>query len=593
MCGIAGSFAYLGGAVDQEELVRVRDAMRTRGPDGEGLWVGEQGSVALAHRRLSILDLTDAGAQPMVRGPLAIVFNGEIYNFRMLRRELESKGHGFQSGSDTEVLLAMWSEYGTAMFPRLRGMFALALWDSRDRRLLLARDGLGIKPLYWANEGGVVRFASQVRALAQAQVDTGPEPAGHAGFLLWGSVPEPWTLYRGIHALPAGAWMEVSGQGIGEPQAFFQLSKILRGDIARDLSAGDALASICEALSGSVRAHLESDVPVGVFLSAGLDSTLIAALASGCSASITTTTLGFDSLRATPGDECALAEEVARSLGTFHQTHWVTRDDFLSARQRILADMDQPSIDGVNTWFVARAAARQGLKVALSGLGGDELLASYPSFRDVPRIVARLGPWSRVPGLGLGFRHLTAPMFKRLAKPKFAGLIEYGGDIGGAYLLRRGLFMPWELPSILDPDMARAGWERLHTRAALAQSTYGVTPGRLEISALEMSWYMRNQLLRDADWAGMAHSVEIRVPLVDAELLSQAVPAIAAQPALTKPEVVRAAAPCLPLSLFDRPKTGFSVPVHQWITGQSDRGGAGMRHWARQVYREFTQGPGE
>lgn len=588
MCGIAGTFAHRGGMVDLAELANVRDSMRSRGPDGEGLWVGEEGRLALAHRRLSILDLSDAGAQPMERGGLAIVFNGEIYNFRQLRNELRGLGHSFRSGSDTEVLLAMWQQYGVAMLPRLRGMFALALWDAPARRLVLARDGLGIKPLYWSDEGGIFRFASQVRALACAQVDTRPEPAGHAGFLLLGAVPEPWTLYRGIHALPAGCWMSVEVCGVGKPQPFFRLGELLGAKSAEALSSDEALCAVAQALRTSVRAHLESDVPVGVFLSAGLDSAMIAALAAEGASSLVTTTLGFDRLRATPGDETPLAEEVARTIGARHQTHWVTREDFLEVRNQILADMDQPSIDGINTWFVARAAARQGLKVALSGLGGDELLASYPSFRDVPRIVSRFGPWARVPGLGRGLRCVTAPMFRRLAVPKFAGLIEYGGDVGGAYLLRRALHMPWELPTLMDPDMAREGWRALQTRDSLLRTTQGLAPGRVQVSALEMTWYMRNQLLRDADWAGMAHSLEIRVPLVDVALLSAAAPALAAQAGLTKRQVARVAAPRLPSCLFDRPKTGFTVPVHEWLTGHSARGGSGMRNWARQIHQHFS-----
>jgi asparagine synthase (glutamine-hydrolysing) len=591
MCGIAGAYAYQAEAIDPDELLRVRDAMQVRGPDGRGLWIGDRGRVGLAHRRLSILDLTEAGAQPMVRGSLSVVFNGEIYNFRQLRAELQDLGHVFTSHSDTEVLLAMWRQYGPKALSRLRGMFAFALWDNQARRLVLARDVLGVKPLYWAHADGIVRFASQVRALAQTAVDTRPEPAGHAGFLLWGSVPEPWTIYRGIQAVPAGHWIAIDEQGVADPQSFAALGDLLAGVPDAALGLSEALARVSQSLEESVAAHLESDVPVGVFLSAGLDSTVIAALAARHSGVLVTTTLGFDRLRGTPADETPLAEIVARRLGARHGTHWIGQEDFLSERERLLAAMDQPSIDGINTWFVARAAARQGLKVALSGLGGDELFASYPSFVDVPRIVARFGPASRVPGLGQALRWVSAPLLRRLARPKYAGLIEYGGDEGGAYLLRRGLYMPWELPSLMDPDMARDGWTRLQTRAQLSKTVAFDAPSRLHVSALEMTWYMRHQLLRDADWAGMAHSVEIRVPLVDPILVAAVAPALAAHPQLTKSDVARAVAGELPQPVFDRPKMGFSVPVHEWLTGSSVRGGGGMRHWARSVYQYFLQEP--
>ncbi|HTH81168.1 MAG TPA: asparagine synthetase B, partial [Ramlibacter sp.] len=208
MCGVAGFFAYGGNAaaVDRDELRAVRDHMSARGPDGVGEWFSADGRVALGHRRLAIIELSERGAQPMASadGQIVISFNGEIYNHRELRQQLERTGRVFHSDSDTEVLLHLYAQHGTAMLSMLRGMFAFVLWDSRQRAMLLARDPLGIKPLYYANDGRTLRAASQVKALLLAKVDMRPEPAGHAGFFLWGSVPAPWTLYRGIHALPAG-----------------------------------------------------------------------------------------------------------------------------------------------------------------------------------------------------------------------------------------------------------------------------------------------------------------------------------------------------------------------------------------------------
>src|SRR6185369_13190272 len=209
-------------------------------------------------------------------------------------------------------------------------------------------------------------------------------------------------------------------------------------------------------------------------------------------------------------------------------------------REKLLAAMDQPSIDGVNTWFVARAAAAQGLKVAMSGLGGDELFGSYPSFRDVPRLNRLFAPCAHMPQLGLYTRRLTEPLLRRVTSPKYAGLLEYGGSLGGAYLLRRGLHMPWELPRLMDPDMARAGWRDLQTMARLEETSAGIggsAGDRMSVSALEMCWYMRNQLLADADWAGMAHSLEIRVPFADVRLLEAAGPWLAAHPSLTKSQL--------------------------------------------------------
>jgi len=592
MCGVAGVYAYSNSAapVDREELRAVRDHMAARGPDGAGEWFSADGRAGLAHRRLSIIDLTERGAQPMTSadGCLVISFNGEIYNYRELRRELQARGRRFTTESDTEVLLQLYEEHGTAMLDKLRGMFAFALWDGRRRAMLLARDPFGIKPLYYADDGNTLRVASQVKALLRAPVDTRPEPAGHAGFFLWGSVPGPWTLYRGIRSVPPGHSMWIGEHGAQAAQPHCLITDIL-AQAAAEPAAGteeDALEHLTAALRGSVKAHLVSDVPVGVFLSAGLDSAMLASLTAGTGAQLRTLTLGFAEYAGTANDETPAAEALARRLRAQHTTVTVRRSDFEAERDKLLAAMDQPSIDGVNTWFVARAAASQGIKVALSGLGGDELFGSYPSFREVPMLARLAGLPSRLPGLGVTVRRLSEPLVRRMTSPKYAGLLEYGGTLGGAYLLRRGLHMPWELPRLMDPEMAREGWRDLQTLARLEEPSVriaGKARDRLAVSALEMSWYMRNQLLVDADWAGMAHSMEIRVPLVDVALLKAAAPWIAGHATVSKQKVARAAAPDLPAQLLRRPKSGFQVPVRDWL-GAPSTSTRGLRGWARYVH---------
>jgi asparagine synthase (glutamine-hydrolysing) len=594
MCAVAGVYAYSPSApaVDHGELRAVRDHMRARGPDGSGEWFSADGRVGLAHRRLSIIDLSDRAAQPMATadGRLVISFNGEIYNYRELRAELQARGKIFITESDTEVLLHLYEEHGSAMLDKLRGMFAFALWDARERALLLARDPFGIKPLYYADDGNTLRVASQVKALLQAPVDTRPEPAGHAGFFLWGSVPAPWTLYRGIRSLLPGHFMWVREHRVRPPQPYCLVTDILAQAAAEPAqgSQEDALRHIAGALRDSVSAHLVSDVPVGVFLSAGLDSAMIASMVAATGVRPRSLTLGFAEQAGTPNDEVPLAERIALQLHTQHATLAVGRADFEAEREKLMCAMDQPSIDGINTWFVARAAASQGIKVALSGLGGDELFGSYPSFREVP-MLAKLGrPFAGLPGLGVYVRQLSEPLLRRFTSPKYAGLIEYGGSLGGAYLLRRGLYMPWELPRVMDPDMARDGWRDLQTIARLDDTSAairGETCNRLSVSALEMSWYMRHQLLNDADWAGMAHSLEIRTPLVDVRLLKQVAPWIAAHPGSIKRQVAHAAAPELPDILLRKPKTGFTVPVREWL-GASSTSSRGLRGWARTVFDE-------
>ncbi|MGH8442133.1 MAG: asparagine synthetase B family protein, partial [Nevskiaceae bacterium] len=285
MCGIAGIFAYHYAAnpVDREELTRVRDHMAARGPDGAADWLGAGGRVGLGHRRLAIIDLSPEAAGPMASadGTLAISFNGEIYNYRELRAGLEKHGVRFRTQSDTEVVLEMYRRHGTAMFERLRGMYAFVLWDSHEERLLLARDPYGIKPLYYADDGWTLRAASQVKALLTGGgIDTAPEPAGVAGFWLWGHVPEPFTLYRAIRQLPAGHFLWVDRLGAGAPQPHASIAGTLAQ--ASPASHGDASAEVREALLESVRHHLVADVPVGLFLSAGVDSGTLLALMKEC-----------------------------------------------------------------------------------------------------------------------------------------------------------------------------------------------------------------------------------------------------------------------------------------------------------------------
>lgn len=607
MCGIAAIFAYDNSAppVNEGELRTIRDRMATRGPDGAGEWFDNSRRVGLGHRRLAIIDTSSAGNQPMVleEKKLAIVFNGEIYNYRELRTLLEKNGHQFCSGSDTEVLLQLYAQFGEAMLDKLRGMYAFAIWDGARQSLFLARDPFGIKPLYWSDDGKTIRLASQVKALlASGRVDESPEPAGHVGFFLWGHVPAPYTLYRGIRGLLAGHCMTVDRNGNKTVRAFCRIPDILtqaeqevRSSAESSSSAGSEPMHDClrYALSDSVQHHLIADVPLGIFLSSGLDSTTIAALAAERGGLLRTITLGFEEFKGTNNDETRLAEEVARQLRSQHETVWVTRKNFEDEIHRLIGAMDQPSCDGVNSYFISKAAAQVGLKVALSGVGGDELFGSYPSFLQIPRLVSALHPVPLGPSIGRGLRCVSGSVLKRFTSPKYAGLLEYGGNYSGAYLLRRGMFMPWELPGILDPDLVREGWNELQTLARLDETTEKISSSHLKISALEMAWYMRHQLLCDTDWASMAHSLEIRVPLVDISLLRRIAPLLARESRPTKRDMALSPRTQLPSSILNRPKTGFAVPVRDWLLSSFDpQPGAerGLRGWTRQVYSMFADG---
>src|SRR5260221_2667488 len=470
MCGITAIYAFHAATQPavEEELIRTRDAMRARGPDAAGAWFSPDRHVALGHRRLSILDLDHRADQPMLApgGQAAIVYNGEIYNYRELRAELEADGETFSTTSDTEVLLRMYLRQGPAMLSRLRGMFALAAWNEATRTMFLARDPYGIKPLYYANDGRTLRVASQVKALlAGGGVSTARDPAGVAGFLLRGSVPEPFTFFASIRAIPAGHWMEVTASGPSEPRPFFSVARVWFDAAQRRvaLPMAERQAAIADAVRDSVRAHLVSDVPLGAFLSAGRDSGTVVALARESGTPLQTVTLRFDEHEGTRHDEAPVAAVVARQYGTTHTTVTLTAGEFREELPRILAAMDQPSVDALNSWFVCAAAARLGWKVVLSGTGGDELFGGYSTFRTIPRTVRTFSVFRHLPRLAAAYGRLHRAIVPRTPRfsPKSAALPRYGGSYEGAYLVKRGLFLPEELPAILGEEMAREALHRL------------------------------------------------------------------------------------------------------------------------------------
>lgn len=587
MCGIGAIFAYRATAspVDREEIGRITASMTARGPDAGGTWMSADGRVALGSRRLAIIDLSPDANQPLFDpdGELAVVFNGEIYNHRELRERLAARGARFRTTSDTEVLLQMYRHYGEEMVELLRGMFAFAIWDTREGRMFVARDPYGIKPLYVADDGATIRIASQVKALlAGGAVSKRRDPAGVAGFFVTGTVPEPFTICESIRAVEAGTSFFVTAEGPTPPRRDYSLAAIFRkADQQRTIAALLPPATLlAERVEASLAAHSVADVPVGAFLSAGIDSTTLVALAmERWREPVRTVTVAFEEFRGLAVDEAPLAERFARTRGTIHTTRVVTRDEFRRDLPRFFAAMDQPTIDGINTWFASKAAHELGLKVAISGLGGDELFGSYPAFRNVPR-AQRL---SRVPLGGVALRILKP------GNPKVRHLARHGGSVEGAYLLQRGLFMPEELPLVMHRDEAEEGLRRLALpeRIAAALDPDPATDfGR--VATLEASFYMRNQLLRDTDWASMAHSLEVRTPLVDATLIRQIAPLLIEKGSRCKRYFAEAPRHPLPADLQRRRKTGFLVPLGEWAELPPDGTTTRMRSWARMVFESYA-----
>lgn len=594
MCGIAGAAARPGvvQAALLEPVRRMTARMVKRGPDAEGIWSAD--GVVLGHRRLAIIDLNARANQPMgsADGRYTIVFNGEIYNFRELRSTLKKAGVALRTNSDTEVLLALFARQGARMLEKLRGMFALAIWDTQRSELFLARDPYGIKPLYYAVTQEGVLFASQVKALiASRLVSTVQEPAGLVGFYLWGSVPEPWTLLRDVRALPAGHSLTVRNGAAEAPLCWHDIRSHWRS-AGGEFTVAEVRERVRQAVADSVRSHLVADVPVSVFLSGGIDSAAVAALAADQGAAVQGITIGFDEFAGRHEDEVPVAAAIAAHYGLPHHVRWVAPAEFTADLPGILDAMDLPSIDGVNTWFASKAAAERGYKVVLSGVGGDELFCGYKSFRDIPRIAALGAKLAKVPGARALLGASCALLAKGRAQPKLVGVPAFAGSLEGAFFLSRGLFLPDELSGLLPEDVVCEGLARLGgTPPGMARA--GARDDSAAVGLMESTHYLRNQLLRDSDWASMGHSLELRTPLVDAKLLETLGPCVEFF-ANGAGKAMLAGSPekALPEWIVKRRKSGFTLPMTNWLRadGEGAAAQASDNSWARRWARAIVDG---
>jgi len=572
MCSISGILSATGWSdLVESALTSMQSALRHRGPDDAGLWVEASAGVGLAHTRLAILDLSPAGHQPMATSDSRyhIVFNGEIYNFRELRAGLEKEGVVFKSHADTEVLLQLYVRHGASMVRMLRGMFAFCIWDHQERRAFLARDPLGIKPLYYADLNGQLLFASELQALRRCGlVPRTVNSEAVVQFLEMGSVPEPLTLLQSVSMLEAGHMLTWHG-GEFTKESYWSL------DFSKVDRAPNAAGLARTALLDSLHAHFVSDVPVGVFLSGGIDSTALVALARELGMQqLETFSIGVDSASL---DESSVARRTAEHFGTSHHELRLTSKIGESIFESFLRHIDQPSIDGFNSFSVSSFARSQGMKVVLSGLGGDELFGGYPSFEQVPKLARFSRSLHQLPGLApsLGVameRWAPQARFRRLG-----GYLRQPPSLLGAWRTYRGIFSPAEAKQIAN----RVLGESLRSRAisALDGASENLSayleklPEEADaVSALELQCYMRNQLLRDSDVMSMAHGLELRVPFVDRVLFENLAQIPSGQRIQAGKKLLLQAIPEIPEWVANQPKRGFTFPFEQWL--EASWGGA-------------------
>jgi asparagine synthase (glutamine-hydrolysing) len=588
MCGIAGIVIRPDRDVPdlQKRLLTMVQAMHHRGPDDRGVYVAPGGRAGLANCRLAIRDLSPAGHMPMgnAQGSVWITYNGEIYNTDELRPELERMGYIFHSRSDTEVILHGYEAWGESVVKRLRGMFALAILDQREPgrgRLLLARDPMGIKPLYYAWTDEALVLASELKGLlASGLASREISPAGLVGYLMLGSVPNPLTIYREATALPPASSLalDLDRPGSPQPAAYWHLP----ADTLEPASYADAVEQTRSGLTEAVRVRLVSDVPLGAFLSGGLDSSAVVAMMRQATAGpLRTCSMVFEEAEYS---EAPYARAVAEAVGAEHFERVVTAGDLADEFDHILRAMDQPSVDGVNTYFVSQTARQAGLTVALSGLGGDELFGGYPNtFRGAPAMQRALQLVQAIPGgpsvAGAAIKRL--PDRRRWAKVQDA--LARPASPASAYLARRGLFSPSEVQALVSPDMWHAAinafdpvehiMQRAGGPADIRPSSFVLRPSSMNwTSRAELRTYTHHQLLRDTDAMSMCHSLEVRVPLLDVCLVE----AVLRLPERVKTNHGPGPKPLLAQALGDglpalvrgrRDKQGFTFPFAPWLKG--------------------------
>lgn len=560
MCGIAGLLSTSGSQEQIEVLIeRMQSALQHRGPDDQGIYISPLRNAAIAHTRLSILDLSPAGHQPMstADGRYWITFNGEIYNFRELRHTLLAQGEQFHSHTDTEVILKLYQKLGSNCVQQLRGMFAFAIWDDLEKTCFLGRDPLGIKPLYYWSSGSTLVFASELRSvLASGLPSISLSPEGLYGYLIGGSVPEPHTLIQGVRCLEAGHWLHWQSGNLTHSQ-YWQINFTPEA-----ISVPEAKEKVRAALIDSIGHHFVSDVPVGIFLSGGIDSSAVVALASQTQArQLRTYSIAFEEPEWNEGE---IAQKVAYTFGCDHTEYKITASLGRELLPQFLAAIDQPSVDGFNTFCVSEIARKDGTKVVLSGLGGDELFGGYQSFQKVPQMVRALArlraPNPISTGVGMGLEYWgKSPRLRRLGD-----FLQQTPSSGAAYRSFRGIFSHSEACAIASRYLP----ERALPMRGWGSPSLNLPSKEDEVSLLEISCYMRNQLLRDSDVMSMAWGLELRVPFVD-RVLVEAIASIKSNIRLAPgKQMLIQAVPELPSWVVNRPKQGFSFPFQKWIASE-------------------------
>jgi asparagine synthase (glutamine-hydrolysing) len=551
MCRIAGMISYrLTPNEIREKVKTMCNALQHGGPDDEGIFSDDKVNLVFGHRRLSIIDLSQNGHQPMadVEKKVWITFNGEIYNYPELKGQLIALGARFHSNTDTEVIIAAYVYWGMACFSKLRGIFAFALYDTVKALTYLVRDSSGVKPLYYHVENGQLSFSSEVKALKKADIANETDPDWQIRFLAFGHIPEPYTTLKNVYSLPKGEFLCWNHH-----KSTYEIHSyhVITND-TRITNIDEAKESIRTTLKLAVNRQLIADAPIGVFLSGGIDSSLLTLLANEQKkAQLKTISIFFNEKTY---DERMYQNLVLKDIDGDKFAHLVKQQDFEEFLPRIITDMDMPTTDGINTWFISKYAHEDGLKAVLSGIGGDELFGGYPSFNRI-RYLKRLRKYPA--SLFQLTNYFTSDRFKKVS------FLNYDHPLAD-YLMLRGLYTPVDIAKILDTDLHQVEDVLFNKKSLPSIRNYD----ELDAAWFETNLYMQNQLLRDTDVMGMSHALEIRVPFLDEDftrLAANISPEIRFDSHQPKKLLIDSFKDILPEAIWNRSKMGFTFPLQEWM----------------------------
>ncbi len=555
MCRIAGIINAALPVSSLENIVTQMCALQQHGgPDDGGIYTSANEHLVLGNRRLSLLDLTSAGHQPMHYGErFTITYNGELYNFRSLKKELEALGMSFKTGTDTEIVLAAFAIWNTQSFAKLNGMFAFSLWDSEEKMLYLVRDAAGIKPLYYSTHSSGLAFASEVRAFQPVLYLQEEYDKASVYQLAYGFIPEPITTRKHVAALPKGCFLahNVKKQTTSvQSFSFFSFSNKIKNE-------EEAKEKIYSSLEDAVKRQMIADAKVGMFLSGGIDSTILANLADNKKQkNLHTLSIYFDEENYS---EKKYQDIAVQKLNSNHHSILLKEAEFHTHFPKIIGAMDMPSCDGINTWFISKFAADEGLKAVLSGVGADELFGGYPSFNRIGKALLL----QKIPKVLLQI--LGMERNKKLSRLAYLNI----EGIRGVYLFLRGHFSPTQIAAQLGA-YEKDVWQTLESFPASPVLHNIATKNKA--SWMEFNMYMQDQLLRDADVMSMAHGVEIRVPFLDDEVIKSAFSishTLKYKGTISKELLIDSFKTILPKEIWDRPKMGFSFPFAEWLRNSS------------------------